>query len=60
MGPNARFGYPLRGGFQALMDGWLARLKGELRLNTRVEEISPPAHTLKLRHGEHPLLRIGD
>ena len=23
MGPNARFGYPLRGGFQALMDGWL-------------------------------------
>ena len=23
MGPNARFGYPLRGGFQALMDGFL-------------------------------------
>ena len=31
MGPNARFGYPLRGGFQALMDGWLPHLKGELR-----------------------------
>jgi protoporphyrinogen oxidase len=25
MGPNARFGYPLRGGFQALMDGCLCR-----------------------------------
>jgi UDP-galactopyranose mutase len=29
MGPNARFGYPLRGGFQALMDGWLPHLKGK-------------------------------
>ena len=29
MGPNARFGYPLRGGFQALMDAWLPHLKGE-------------------------------
>src|SRR5260221_9395978 len=35
MGPNARFGYPLRGGFQALMDGFLPHLKGELLLNTR-------------------------
>ena len=35
MGPNARFGYPLRGGFQALMDGFLPHLKGELRLNSR-------------------------
>ena len=26
MGPNARFGYPLRGGFQALMDGFLPHL----------------------------------
>ena len=32
MGPNARFGYPLRGGFQALMNGFLPHLKGELRL----------------------------
>jgi len=31
MGPNARFGYPLRGGFQALMNGWLPHLEGELR-----------------------------
>ena len=27
MGPNARFGYPLRGGFQALMDGFLPHLE---------------------------------
>ena len=39
MGPNARFGYPLRGGFQALMDGFLPHLKGELRLNTRVVRV---------------------
>ncbi len=41
MGPNARFGYPLRGGFQALMDGFLPHLKGELRLKTRVTAVSP-------------------
>ena len=28
MGPNARFGYPLRGGFQALMNGFLPHLQG--------------------------------
>ena len=28
MGPNARFGYPLRGGFQALMDGFLTTARG--------------------------------
>ncbi len=40
MGPNARFGYVLKGGFQALMDGFLPHLKGNLRLNTRVDRIS--------------------
>jgi UDP-galactopyranose mutase len=29
-GPNARFGYPLRGGFQALMNGFLPLLEGDL------------------------------
>jgi UDP-galactopyranose mutase len=52
MGPNARFGYPLRGGFQKLMDGWLPFLKGELRLNTRVSAISPSRHTIRLNTGE--------
>ncbi len=36
VGPNARFGYPLRGGFQALMDGFLPHLHGDLRLGTRL------------------------
>jgi UDP-galactopyranose mutase len=52
MGPNARFGYPLRGGFQALMDGFLPRLKGELRLNTAVVGISAKDKKLHLSTGE--------
>ncbi len=51
MGPNARFGYPLRGGFQALMDAWVPYLKGKLRLNTGVVGISPSRHTLQLSDG---------
>jgi UDP-galactopyranose mutase len=51
MGPNARFGYPLRGGFQQLMDGWLPHLKGELRLNSRVINVSPSKHTVTLSDG---------
>lgn len=41
MGPNARFGYPLRGGFQAMMNGFLPHLKGKLKLNARVAAVSP-------------------
>jgi UDP-galactopyranose mutase len=51
MGPNARFGYPLRGGFQALMNGFLPYLKGELRLNTRVASVSPTRHSVRLSDG---------
>lgn len=51
MGPNARFGYPLRGGFQALMNGFLPHLKGELKLSTRVTAVSPSRHTLTLDDG---------
>ncbi len=51
MGPNARFGYPLRGGFQALMDGFLPHLKGRLQLNTRVTGVSPRRHTVTLASG---------
>lgn len=51
MGPNARFGYPLQGGFQALMNGFLPHLKGELRLNTAVISVSPSQHTLTLNDG---------
>jgi UDP-galactopyranose mutase len=51
MGPNARFGYPLRGGFQALMNGFLPHLAGELRLETRVTSVSPSRHTVTLSDG---------
>ncbi|HWR51748.1 MAG TPA: FAD-dependent oxidoreductase [Bryobacteraceae bacterium] len=51
MGPNARFGYPLKGGFQALMDGFLPHLKGQLRLKSKVAAISPRHHSVTLRDG---------
>jgi UDP-galactopyranose mutase len=51
MGPNARFGYPLRGGFQALMDGFLPHLGGELRLGTKIVAVSPSRHTVTLDDG---------
>src|SRR5262249_49866186 len=52
MGPNARFGYPLRGGFQALMDAWIPYLRCDLRLNSSVERVMPSSHTLFLANGE--------
>lgn len=51
LGPNARFGYPLRGGFQALMDAWLPHLKGELRTGSRVIRVSPAQRTVTLNDG---------
>ena len=51
MGPNARFGYPLRGGFQALMDAWLPHLKSELRMNTRVARVIASEHRVILNDG---------
>lgn len=50
-GPNARFGYPLRGGFQALMDGFLPNLRGELKLGARVARVVPSRHLLMLSDG---------
>ena len=59
MGPNARFGYPLRGGFQALMDGFLPHLKGDLRLNTRVKAVSVRRRVVTLDDGtELPYERL--
>ncbi|HZQ63263.1 MAG TPA: FAD-dependent oxidoreductase [Casimicrobiaceae bacterium] len=51
MGPNARFGYPLRGGFQAMMDGFLPLLRGELELNAEVTAVSPSTRTVTLADG---------
>jgi UDP-galactopyranose mutase len=50
-GPNARFGYPLRGGFQALMDGFLPHLRGELQLSARVTHIVPSQRLVVLADG---------
>ena len=52
MGPNARFGYPLKGGFQALMNGFLPRVKDRLMLNTRVAGFSPKNKKLTLSTGQ--------
>lgn len=51
MGPNARFGYPLRGGFQALIDGFQPYVQDRLRLGARVVAVSPSAHTVALSDG---------
>lgn len=51
VGPNARFGYPLRGGFQALMDGFLPLLEGELRTQAQVVRVSPQIRTVTLNDG---------
>ncbi|HST45190.1 MAG TPA: FAD-dependent oxidoreductase, partial [Luteimonas sp.] len=51
VGPNARFGYPLRGGFQALMDGFLPHLRGELRLSTRMVGVNLQSRVAQLSDG---------
>jgi protoporphyrinogen oxidase len=48
VGPNARFGYPLRGGFQAVMDGFVPLLEGELKLNAKVSSVVPSRHMVVL------------
>jgi UDP-galactopyranose mutase len=50
-GPNARFGYPLRGGFQALMDGFLPLLRCELMTGARVVGVDLARHTVTLADG---------
>ena len=51
MGPNARFGYPLRGGFQALMTGFLPHLQCELATEATVVSVSPSRRMLRLADG---------
>jgi protoporphyrinogen oxidase/glycosyltransferase involved in cell wall biosynthesis len=50
-GPNARFGYPLKGGFQALMDGFLPLMKGDMKLNATVVKVVPSRHEVHLQDG---------
>ena len=51
IGPNARFGYPLRGGFQSLVNGFLPLLHGDLLLQAEVERVSPLLRTVTLKDG---------
>jgi protoporphyrinogen oxidase len=49
MGPNASFGYPLRGGFEALMQGFLPLLtqkRVDIRTGARVTAVSPRRRTV--------------
>jgi UDP-galactopyranose mutase len=52
-GPNARFGYPLRGGFQVYMDALLARID-QRRVHTGrgVVRVAPRRRTVTLEGGE--------
>jgi UDP-galactopyranose mutase len=51
MGPNARFGYPLAGGFQALMSGFLPHIRGRIALGADVVAVQADAHQLQLADG---------
>lgn len=51
MGPNARFGYPRRGGFQALMSAFVPHIKGTIELNADVIQISPKQRLIALGDG---------
>ena len=51
MGPNFRFGYPLHGGFQALMDGFNSRLRGNVATGAKVASVSPRQKTVLLEDG---------
>jgi protoporphyrinogen oxidase/glycosyltransferase involved in cell wall biosynthesis len=51
MGPNARFGYPLRGGFQALMNGFLPHIKGKIELNASAVQVLPREHVVVMADG---------
>jgi protoporphyrinogen oxidase len=52
MGPNALFGYPLRGGFEALVTGWKRHLDlGRVHVNVSVDAIDPIRKTVRLSTG---------
>ncbi|MDF7629915.1 NAD(P)-binding protein [Erwiniaceae bacterium L1_55_4] len=53
LGPNARFGYPLVGGFQALMDGFLPLLTGQLHTEAEIVNIDPQTRTVELTNGQY-------
>jgi protoporphyrinogen oxidase len=50
-GPNARFGYPLHGGFQALVNGFLPMMAGDLMTGAAVVKVDAAAHVAILADG---------
>jgi len=53
VGPNARFGYPKRGGFQALMNGFLPHLECALETQAEIAEVQPQTRSVTLKDGRH-------
>ena len=51
MGPNARFGYPIKGGFQALMSGFLPHIDGKIEHAAVVAQVIPSEHIVALSDG---------
>ena len=52
LGPNARFGYPLHGGFESLVKGFMKYLDAKrIKLNTTITAINPAKHQLTLTDG---------
>ncbi len=51
MGPNARFGYPLTGGFQALMTAFLPHLKAKVHTKAAAAQLLPREHVLVMEDG---------
>jgi UDP-galactopyranose mutase len=50
-GPNARFGYPLKGGFQALVEGFIPHVKGKIELSADLVKLSPSEKIVALADG---------
>ena len=52
MGPNALFGYPLHGGFEALVTGWKRHLDlSRIQVNVSIDAIDPRHKTVRLSTG---------
>lgn len=49
--PHMRFDYPIQGGLQSLMSGFVPHIKGTVELNADVIHLSPANHTLTLADG---------
>ncbi|HEY3423717.1 MAG TPA: NAD(P)-binding protein [Negativicutes bacterium] len=53
MGLNARFGYPLQGGIQSLMNGFQPYIKGQVKLGAKVVAVLPHCRQVNLKDGTY-------